>query len=316
MAKFFLGLLTGIVVVLAIGLLFLALLRFQSRPPAIADNSVLVLRLSGDIPEKPPLELPGLPRERQPWRDDRERLAGASERRRRFAHQGRGPGAGAARRRLGASSRKCARARAVPQVRQAGLRLPAAARARANTTWRLAADRIYMPPEDLLMLKGLRAEMMYFRNTLDKIGVQVEVEHAGKYKDFGDMFTRTDMSPETREVMNSVLDDLYGNLVARIARGAEEVARRGAGHHRPGAVSRRSRRSSGLVDALRLRRPDVGRIDRQAGRRRAQKGLALGYLQVPAEPPGDAGRTESPWWSPGDHRARHPGDDGPGDEPI
>ena len=88
------------------------------------------------------------------------------------------------------------------------------------------------------MLKGLRAEMMYFKKTLDKIGVNVEVEHAGKYKDFGDMFTRTDMSPETREVINSVLDGLYGNMVARIAAARKKIAGGGAGHHRPGAVHR------------------------------------------------------------------------------
>jgi protease IV len=58
---------------------------------------------------------------------------------------------------------------------------------------------------------------MYFKKTLDKLGVNVEVEHAGKYKDFGDMFTRSDMSPETREVISSVVDGLYGNLVNRIA---------------------------------------------------------------------------------------------------
>src|ERR1035438_3585612 len=69
------------------------------------------------------------------------------------------------------------------------------------------------------MVKGLRAEMMYFKGTLDKLGVSMEIEHAGKYKDFGDMFTRSDMSPETREVMTSVVDDLYGNLVAGIAEG-------------------------------------------------------------------------------------------------
>ena len=78
----------------------------------------------------------------------------------------------------------------------------------------LAADRIFSGPEEPLMLKGLRAELMYFRKTLDKIGVSVEVEHAGKYKDYGDMFTRSDMSPETREVMNGLVDDLYANLVA------------------------------------------------------------------------------------------------------
>src|SRR5581483_7638196 len=64
-----------------------------------------------------------------------------------------------------------------------------------------ASDKIYLGPSDVLMLKGMRAEMMYFKKTLDKLGVTVEVEHAGKYKDFGDMFTRSDMSPETREVM-------------------------------------------------------------------------------------------------------------------
>jgi protease-4 len=45
----------------------------------------------------------------------------------------------------------------------------------------------------------------------------VEIEHAGKYKDFGDMFTRTSMTAETKEVLNSIIDDLYGNLIKRIA---------------------------------------------------------------------------------------------------
>ena len=31
------------------------------------------------------------------------------------------------------------------------------------------------------------------------------------------MFTRSDMSPETREVVSSIVDTIYGNLVARIA---------------------------------------------------------------------------------------------------
>ena len=42
---------------------------------------------------------------------------------------------------------------------------------------------------------------------------------------FGDMFTRTDMSPETREVITSMVDGLYGNLVARIAAGRKKTRR-------------------------------------------------------------------------------------------
>ena len=59
MAKFFIGLVTGVALVfLSFILLFAALLRFREKPPQIADNSVLVLKLSGDVPQKAPVELP------------------------------------------------------------------------------------------------------------------------------------------------------------------------------------------------------------------------------------------------------------------
>src|SRR5215475_8814937 len=59
MVKFLLGLATGVILVfLTIFLLFFSLLRLREKPPVIADNSVLVLRLSGELPEKPPMELP------------------------------------------------------------------------------------------------------------------------------------------------------------------------------------------------------------------------------------------------------------------
>ncbi len=87
-----------------------------------------------------------------------------------------------------------------------------------------AADKIYMSPEDELDVKGLRVEMMYVKTTLDKLGVQMEFEHAGKYKDAPDMFTRTTPTPETLEVMNQILDQYYGNLVDTIAQGRKKSA--------------------------------------------------------------------------------------------
>src|ERR1017187_8445302 len=55
MGKFLLGLATGLLLVfLTVVLIFFAAWRFRDRPPDIADNSVLVLRLQGEIPEKPP----------------------------------------------------------------------------------------------------------------------------------------------------------------------------------------------------------------------------------------------------------------------
>src|SRR5437879_805964 len=59
MVKFLIGLATGVALVfLAVILLFVVALRFREGAPAIAANSVLVLRISGELPEKPPIELP------------------------------------------------------------------------------------------------------------------------------------------------------------------------------------------------------------------------------------------------------------------
>ncbi len=61
MGKFLLGLATGLLLVfLTVVLLIFAAWRFSEKAPTIADNSVLVLRLQGEIPEKPPAELPPL----------------------------------------------------------------------------------------------------------------------------------------------------------------------------------------------------------------------------------------------------------------
>src|SRR6185436_10685081 len=116
----------------------------------------------------------------------------------------------------------------------------------------LAADRIYLGPTDPLMLKGLRAELMYFKHTLEKIGVGMEVEHAGKYKDFGDMFTRTEMSPETREVINSVVDGLYGSIVQHIAEARKKTPDEMRAIIDQGPFTASRALAAGLVDELRF----------------------------------------------------------------
>jgi protease-4 len=82
-----------------------------------------------------------------------------------------------------------------------------------------AANRIYLAPEDYLNVKGLRIEAMYYKGTLDKLGVQFDVEHMGKYKDAGDMFTRKDMSPETKEALNALLDGIWNNVTTAAGAG-------------------------------------------------------------------------------------------------
>ena len=109
-----------------------------------------------------------------------------------------------------------------------------------------------MSPEDSLDLKGLAVESMFFKHTLDKLGVKAEVIHAGKYKDAGDMFTRTSMTPETREVLNGDPRPILRQSDRNRGRGPKETARGSARADRRWSVSgprrpfRRSDRTAGL----------------------------------------------------------------------
>jgi protease-4 len=81
-----------------------------------------------------------------------------------------------------------------------------------------ACDKIYLAPPGELFINGLAADVMFFRGSLDKLGVYPDIYQIGKYKSAGDMFTRKDMSDAHKEFMNSMLDDLYNRYVDAIAK--------------------------------------------------------------------------------------------------
>jgi len=80
-----------------------------------------------------------------------------------------------------------------------------------------AADKILVAPAGHLMITGLAAETMFFKGALDKLGVTAQVHRAGQYKSAAEPFTRESMSPANREMLDSLLDDLYGQIVDDIA---------------------------------------------------------------------------------------------------
>lgn len=112
------------------------------------------------------------------------------------------------------------------------------------------ADRIFLSPEDLIDMKGMRIEASYFKGTLDKIGVEVEVEHVGKYKDAGDVFSRTSMTPETREALNSILDDLFPRLCDAIGRGRKMKPEQVRAMLDDGPFLAPKAKENGLIDEL------------------------------------------------------------------
>ncbi|HEY8187821.1 MAG TPA: signal peptide peptidase SppA [Pyrinomonadaceae bacterium] len=81
-----------------------------------------------------------------------------------------------------------------------------------------ACDKVYLAPPGELFINGLAADVMFFRGSLDKLGIYPDIYQIGKYKSAGDMFTRKEMSDAHKEFMNSLLDDLFNRYVDAIAK--------------------------------------------------------------------------------------------------
>src|SRR5215813_12670573 len=81
-----------------------------------------------------------------------------------------------------------------------------------------ACDKIFVPPPGELFINGLAADVMFFRGSLDKLGVYPDIFQIGKYKSAGDMFTQKKMTDAHSEYINSMLDDLFSRYVETIAK--------------------------------------------------------------------------------------------------
>ncbi|MGI8734440.1 MAG: signal peptide peptidase SppA [Pyrinomonadaceae bacterium] len=81
-----------------------------------------------------------------------------------------------------------------------------------------ACDHIYVAPPGELFITGLAADVMFFRGSLDKLGVYPDIYQIGKYKSAGDTFTQKQMTDAHREYINSLLDDLFNRYVEAIAK--------------------------------------------------------------------------------------------------
>ncbi|MBA4031962.1 MAG: signal peptide peptidase SppA [Planctomyces sp.] len=80
-----------------------------------------------------------------------------------------------------------------------------------------ACDKIVMAESGLLMIPGVRAEVWFYKDMLEKLDIEPEVVRIGEFKSAGEPYTRRDMSPEFKKEMDELLDDVYGQIVSTIS---------------------------------------------------------------------------------------------------
>jgi len=74
------------------------------------------------------------------------------------------------------------------------------------------ADRIVLDPEGMIVLPGTLMGRMYFKNTLDKLGIGVDEWRLFKYKSAAEVLSRDKMSDADREQRQAIVDDFYNTL--------------------------------------------------------------------------------------------------------
>jgi protease-4 len=210
------GIVAALVLVALIGIA-LVVASFRQSAPSIKDNSVLALRVSGSLPDYvpddpfrkffggPTQSLSSLLLQLKKAKVDKRIKAVILE----IDMSGAGWG-------------KSEDIRdAIADFRSSGKPVYAYMEYGMNKEFYIATacDKIYVAPPGELFINGLAADVMFFRGSLDKLGIYPDIYQIGEYKSAGDMFTRKEMSDAHRRVVNEMLDDLFNRYVDAIAKG-------------------------------------------------------------------------------------------------
>lgn len=79
------------------------------------------------------------------------------------------------------------------------------------------ADKVLLTPQGMLEWRGLAATPMFFKDLLEKVGVEMQVFKVGTYKSAVEPFISTEMSAANREQINVYLSSIWGQITSAVA---------------------------------------------------------------------------------------------------
>ena len=81
------------------------------------------------------------------------------------------------------------------------------------------SDKIYMTSHDggMNMLTGASSQMIFLKDLLSKLGINVQLIRHGKYKSAGEMFIRSSASKENLEQNEAMIQSIWSSWAGRIA---------------------------------------------------------------------------------------------------
>jgi protease IV len=116
------------------------------------------------------------------------------------------------------------------------------------------ASRLSIEPQGDVWVNGIYGEQVFLRGLFDMLGIKPDFLTCGDYKSAGEMFTRSEPSPEAAEMTDWLYDGIFEAMLKLIASGRDvdvDKARAWVDH---GLYTSREAREKGLIDAVETRR--------------------------------------------------------------
>lgn len=79
------------------------------------------------------------------------------------------------------------------------------------------ADKVLLNPQGAVEWRGIAATPIFFKDLLDKIGVEMQVFKVGTYKSAVEPFISTEMSPANREQVEAYISSIWGRVTSDVA---------------------------------------------------------------------------------------------------
>jgi protease IV len=120
-------------------------------------------------------------------------------------------------------------AEAIAALREAGKPVHCYMETNDNVGYAFAArscDRISITPAGMLDTVGVSAQLFFARRMLDSIGVRADVLQVGRFKGAAEPLVRDSMSPELRESIGALVDDLHADVLDAMITGRRLDAQR------------------------------------------------------------------------------------------
>lgn len=80
------------------------------------------------------------------------------------------------------------------------------------------ADKVYLNPQGMLEFQGIAANTTFIKNTLDKLGIEMQIVKVGTYKSAVEPYVNTQMSDANKEQVTVFINSIWNNLLTEISK--------------------------------------------------------------------------------------------------